>query len=189
VKPGEVSEPVRAYYAGQELSEEAVRRLHENAKWARPSFFARPKALWAVAGCVLALGIAAAIWSVTRPGVTERIGAEVLTNYAKDLEPEVRAADLEALAAGLPRLDFALTADASRLRGWRVEGGRYCSLAGELAAQINLSDGAGRKSLLYVVPVHGELREAQSGERTYEGGTVRLWTDDGRLFAQAIPEP
>jgi len=74
-----------------------------------------------------------------------------------------------------------------RLRGWRVEGGRYCSLAGELAAQINLSDGAGRKSLLYVVPVPGELREAQSGERTYEGGTVRLWTDDGRLFAQANP--
>ena len=185
----DLSEHIRDYYAGQEVEAETIRRWHENAELTRPVRFRRSRvlAVAAVAAVLLVLGV------LSRQGwqldATERIDREVLTNYAKHLEPEVRADNFEALTAGLSRLGFALapTGEVSPLHGWQVEGGRYCSLAGELAAQVNLIDAQGRKSLLYVVALSEELAAAEPGERRYAGARVRLWKDANRVYVQAIP--
>jgi hypothetical protein len=183
-----ISEKLRDYYAGQELSNDAIRRIHENAKLTRPSLFSfRP--ILGLATAAVALVSVAVFYLGLTPGLDDRIDSEVRKNYAKDLDPEVKANDFDTLATGLSRLGFALapTTSSSRLEGWKVEGGRYCSLDGEFAAQVNLTDEAGRKSLLYVVSLSENLDRTDVGERTYDDATLRLWKDDGRLFVQAIP--
>lgn len=186
-------QPLRDYYADQSLDESALRRIHENATLAgsgrRRSVVSR---LALAAALVLLLGLGGTVlwWQLSTPSPTERIDTEVRTNYAKDLKPEVRAGDFETLAAGLPRLRFALSpsTESGPLAGWRVEGGRYCSLAGELAAQVNLSDGRDRRALLYVVPLVDALREVEPGVRRHEETDIHIWRDAHRLYVQAIPK-
>lgn len=116
-------------------------------------------------------------------------GKESLCRWAPTGESSLVLRDFDALAVGLSRLGYPLapTTSSSLLTAWQVKGGRYCSLDGEFAAQINLTDQAGRKSLLYVAALSDNLRQTEMGERTYADATLRLWKDDGRLFVQAIP--
>jgi len=190
---GPTEQPLRDYYREQALDESALRRIHESALFASPgkSRRARRKPL-AAAAVVLVLLLAggALVWRAATPDVTELVAREVRTNYAKDLEPEVRAGDFAELAAGLPRLGFALTPtlESVPLAGWRVVGGRYCSLVGELAAQVNLTDEAGREALLYVVPLVGGLRAVEVGPHSHEDADIHVWKDARRLYVQAIPK-
>lgn len=193
----ETDQPLRDYYASQRLDETAVQRIHENAAIGAGTGSARPwRTGWrvqpwaAVLALAFVLGAGALVWSVAIPGPTARIDAEVRTNYAKDLEPEVEADDFKTLAVGLPRLGFGLapSTEAGPLVGWQVEGGRYCSLAGELAAQINLSDAQGRRSLLYVVPLVDSLQDVEPGARRHASTDVHIWRDAQRLYVQAIPK-
>ncbi|MGJ3243551.1 MAG: hypothetical protein ACFE0O_11450 [Opitutales bacterium] len=192
----ETEQPLRAYYLGQRLDETALSRIHENALLAetgrdrpRPRPVRKPAL---VVGLVLALllGAGGLAWRVAVPDATAHIDAEVRTNYAKDLEPEVRADNFAELAAGLPRLGFALapSTEEGPLTGWQVTGGRYCSLAGELAAQINLSDARGRQSLLYIVPLVEALQAVEPGVRRHAATDVHIWRDAQRLYVQAIPK-
>ncbi len=185
----EESESIRDYYAGQNLTSDALDRMHANARLTRSGRFNRRRLLTAAAAVAVLSLVAAMAWYELQPDATERIAEEVRTNYAKHLDPEVRASDFETLAAGLSRLGFALAPSGSglQLKGWHVEGGRYCSLAGELAAQVNLTDSKGRKSLLYVVALSEALNQAKVGELSYADAKVRLWKDAGRLYVQAIP--
>ena len=185
----EESQSIRNYYAGQKLSSDALDRIHANAKLTRPAHFERGRLLAAAAAVAVLFMLGVFSWYALQPDATERIAAEVRTNYAKHLDPEVRAGDFELLAAGLSRLGFPLapSGDGSQLNGWQVAGGRYCSLAGELAAQVNLTDAQGRKSLLYVVALSEALEKAEVGELSYADAKVHLWKDAGRLYVQAIP--
>jgi len=189
----ETEQPLRDYYMSQRLEDGALHRIHGNAvigATGRGSRFRRARAWAAVLAPAFVLGAGALVWKAAAPGPTARIDAEVRTNYAKDLEPEVRADDYATLAAGLPRLGFALvpSTEAGPLAGWQVEGGRYCSLAGELAAQINLSDARGRRSLLYVVPLVNSLQAVDPGVRRHAATDVHIWRDAQRLYVQAIPK-
>jgi len=188
----ETEQPLRDYYMSQRLEDTALHRIHGNAVIGSAGpvgHLWQTRALAAVLALAFVMGAGALVWKVAAPGPTARIDAEVRTNYAKDLEPEVRADDYAALAAGLPRLGFGLapSTEAGPLAGWQVEGGRYCSLAGELAAQINLSDAAGRRSLLYVVPLVDSLQAVEPGVRRHAATDVHIWRDAQRLYVQAIP--
>lgn len=189
----ETEQPLRDYYLSHSLDETALSRIHENAMLARTvrgdRSFWKP-ALAAVLAVALLLGAGGLVWRVAAPGATARIDAEVRTNYAKDLAPEVRANNFAELAAGLPRLGFALapSSDTGPLTGWQVEGGRYCSLADELAAQVNLSDARGRRSLLYIVPLVEDLQAVEPGVHRHATTDVHIWRDSQRLYIQAIPK-
>ena len=190
---GPTQQPLRDYYREQALEESALRRIHESALFASPVKSPRAKRkLLAVAAVILVLllGGGGLVWRAATPDMTALIAREVRTNYAKDLEPEVRAGGFSELAEGLPRLGFALSpsVESVPLAGWRVVGGRYCSLAGELAAQVNLTDAAGRDSLLYVVPLVGQLSDVEVGPHSHEDAVIHVWKDGRRLFVQAIPK-
>jgi len=188
-----IEQPLRNYYKEQALDESDLRRIHESALFAGSGKPPRPR--WMpVAAVVLVLvflvGGGGLIWRATTPDLTDLIAREVRTNYAKDLDPEVRADDFDELAAGLPRLGFALapTTESVPLPGWRVAGGRYCSLGGELAAQVNLTDQTGRESLLYVVPLVAGLRGVEAGPHPHKDADIHVWKDARRLYVQAIPK-
>jgi len=69
--------------------------------------------------------------------------------------------------------------------GLEGRGGRYCSIQGELAAQISLTDAEGKPCTLYIAPLRGAVEEIGEGEHRAESVTIRFWRDNGRLFALA----
>ena len=69
-------------------------------------------------------------------------------------------------------------------------GGRYCSLQGELAAQLRLERRSdGRSGTLYIVRRSPQLEEI--GQTVVQLGDfeIELWHDDSRFFALAFELP
>lgn len=95
--------------------------------------------------------------------------------------------DLDTLLAQLSRIDFSILPPGDFLaHDHNLEGGRYCSLQSELAAQLELRQkGSGDPCILYVVALSPELRKVKPDTRVIDGVRVQVWVDNDRLFALA----
>ena len=143
------------------------------------------RALWA-AILVVAVGGGVLIQSWLTAGVTARhVADEIVMNHVKNLNVEIPATTWNELRAGLDKLDFALM-DSPRLedREFRLQGGRYCSIQGKLAAQIRLLDRGGNRLTLYQTATTSDL---ESLDRTLStsGVEVEMWNERGLFFGLA----
>jgi hypothetical protein len=140
------------------------------------------------AGGLAAAALLAALawWPPGRPGHAgpAEIASSVALYHLHRKPNEVVAARIEDVAQGLPRLDFALRLPArDGLPDWRLEGGRYCSLGGNIAAQLALSDVHGGRHTVYVARSAGAVAEIASFNTAVDGVAVRIWREDGLAFA------
>jgi RNA polymerase sigma factor (sigma-70 family) len=104
---------------------------------------------------------------------------------AEDLEPALAALRPEEREA-LDRLDFDLEPTAVRLAGLALVGGRYCSIQGQIAAQLKVVDPASKEILtLYVTRIDDELEQLAPLDERYEDLYMRCWRDGERFFALA----
>jgi len=181
-----LDQELRDYYASQSLSADSVEHILASAKMVRPPVWRQPA--WIAAAAALALLLSAVTVLVPRmpPGITTLVAAEVAGNHKKHLEPEVRAANFAAIQKALPRLDFSIAPTRpDLLAGLTVQGGRYCSVQGELAAQIAMSDSTGKPCTLYVAPLTEALDRVKPGMTTAGGVQIQLWQDAHRLYVLA----
>jgi len=120
------------------------------------------------------------------PTLETKVAASVLKNHHKDSSPSVFSSRLAEIENGLPRCDFPLTpSHPEKLSGWRVIGGRECTLYSEFAVQINLENATGQEASLYIAPHVASLAKVESGKVLYGSNSVEVWHDDGRIFALA----
>lgn len=182
----DLDQKLRDYYADQRLSPAKLDHLLElDSLMHRP---ARRMPTWQVCAAALALALGPGLWAgrVILDLPSRAVTAEVVKNHRKSLEPEILSGDFTVIQAGLSRIDFALSPTQPELLvGYKVRGGRYCSLQGELAAQINLIAPDGTPCTLYVAPLRSEVRPPRQGVRQHEGSTVQIWHDAHRLFVLA----
>ena len=121
----------------------------------------------------------------------ERVLGEIAMNHRKQLDVEFAADHYLELQNKLDRLDFPIAPGRSAFaRNYRLVGGRYCSIQGQLAAQLKVEDKiSGELLTFYVVPLSVELQGFSDSEQTFGDVHIRLWQEDDRFFALAGAAP
>ena len=126
----------------------------------------------------------ASIFTGSARGLTEGVAEEIALNHSKHLKPVFFGVGYGALGSQMAKLDFELVTPA-QLQGFELVGGRYCSIRGKIAAQIKLTDEAGREHTLYVVSARGELLNVQEREQVFGDVVVTTWREGDLLFGLA----
>lgn len=131
-------------------------------------------------------------WRPMLPGemsggiLAQSVSREIAMNHRKQLNLEFSARDYAALQAQMGKLDFALAPPSNpAASSLHVVGARYCSIQGQLAAQIRVRDSAGTVYTLYETRLTDKLR-AVSGEVKTEGVGIRLWSEEGLFYGLAV---
>lgn len=192
----DIDRSVKTYYEQAELSDEQLQKLaamqdsvelsqqEEGVSTIRKQRFANG---WlrtmAAASIVLAFAL---MFVINSDSVTERVAQEVAMNHNKALTVEYPTNSYEVLSQQMDKLDFTLRAPSEALQqGLALVGGRYCSIQGQLAAQIKLSDSDGRIYTLYQTHSGEELKGINAGQLQLDQVDIQLWQEQGLLFALA----
>jgi anti-sigma factor RsiW len=192
----DIDRSVKTYYEQAELSEEQLQKLlamqeaagisqqEEGVSTVRkqrlPNGWLR---IMAAASIVLALAL---IFVINPDSVAERVAQEVAMNHNKALTVEYPANSYEVLSKQMDKLDFTLRAPSEAVQqGLALVGGRYCSIQGQLAAQIKLSDSDGRIYTLYQTHSGEQLKPINAAQLQLDQVDIQLWQEKGLLFALA----
>ena len=96
--------------------------------------------------------------------------------------------DYAGLQSQMSKLDFAPAPPSSPAgSSLHVVGARYCSIQGQLAAQIRARDPAGLVYTLYETKLTDKLRGV-TGEVKADGVRIRLWSENGLFYGLAVNE-
>lgn len=176
---------VKEFYETESLPEARVDAILAGAP-AR----ATPAKVWYARIAAVAATIALASWLghvyLVERDLTARVLAEIAMNHKMGLSVEVAASDFATAGHALDRLDFPLRAPAALAPGLELLGGRYCSIQGQLAAQLKLRDAAsGAVRTLYAAKLGPELAGVLRTTAVHEGVKITLWDEGGVLFAYA----
>ncbi|MGF1657098.1 MAG: hypothetical protein ACFCU3_08990 [Verrucomicrobiales bacterium] len=184
-----LEQKLQDYYNSRSLSADQVERIIKSGDMVKSDGKLSP-GWWFAAAAVVLLCLGLLSIQSNEAALQKRAAVEVAKNHSKDLAPEIFSTSFGEIQTALPRLDFPLEpTQPELLTGLTVLGGRYCSLQGELAAQVSLVDGEGRGCTLYITPLTEEMKKIQPGVRELpEGLKVSIWHDAHRLFALARPD-
>jgi hypothetical protein len=106
----------------------------------------------------------------------DKIAKEIAYNHLKNEKIIFSDKDLHILSKRLHKLNFKLVAS-SKFKDYEVLGAKYCSVQGEIAAQIKLKSPEGKISTLYQYKI--EKSQQIEGMLTKDGVAVDLWKENG----------
>lgn len=196
-----LSEHLHAYYEGESLPSEKLTHLLDMAETVRDEgrkeHTPRKKMILSSVRpprrftSVLLLALAAMMvlfFFQPSSDVRQRVAKEAVLNHNKGLSVEFSSEDYADLRRKMSKLDFALV-NPKRIdpERFRVFGGRYCSIQGELAAQIKFQDETGRIYTLYQTALTGDLKNLKTGTLQQDGLQLTLWQEAGLFFAFVGP--
>lgn len=114
------------------------------------------------------------------------VAKEIAVNHNKHLAIEFPTGDYRELNRLMDKLDFSGVISKRLASGeYRLLGGRYCSIQGQLALQLKLQDRAGNLYTLYQAPLNKMLSGIQQGEQLIDGLRITLWREAGLLLGLA----
>ena len=182
---------LRAHYARRRPDARTLASLAEAARGtahrtARSHFPFVRLALGAALAASLAVASVALHLAGSVGERTERTVREAAMNHNARLTLEFAAADLDALGETMTRLPFELRRPSRVEPGWSTVGGRYCSIAGHLAAHVRLAapDGRGTASL-FVTRGADDLAPLEGLHPGIDGVDVEFWEERGLFYALA----
>jgi len=194
----DIDRSVKTYYEQNQLSEEQLQKLaamQDKATTAQqkvstaqqhvpPKQWLRRSAL-AVASIMVAV-LLFIVSGQNDVGIAERVAQEVAMNHNKALAVEYQTDSYDVLSQRMNKLDFKLRAPTAAFNeGLALIGGRYCSIQGELAAQIKMVDETGRVYTLYQTRSNEMLQVINADRIQSAQVNIRLWHEQGLLFALA----
>lgn len=182
-----LDDKIRDYYASQRLSDNRVIEILSAGKAvAEQSFWRRhARRLAAFAAIVIICGVT--IWQVLPIYTARNVAEEVAKKHIKASPPKIITESLNRLEVELAKLKFPLAPSKSFPEELTLNGGHYCSVNGEPAAQLILTDPGGKRYTLFIASSKdNSLSRLRPG--VYDIGDVRVkvWHDRGRLFAMAF---
>jgi hypothetical protein len=133
----------------------------------------------AAASVLVVSGLAVKIAVDVPASFGKAIATEVAMSHLKREALTVAGVTIDELSDGLPRLGFRLRAPSG---AWTTVGARYCSIDGDLAAQVRLAPEAGGGSL-FVVRLQPRFERVGKGETMVHGVRVRYWSEGGLFWA------
>ena len=118
----------------------------------------------------------------TNKSHTQLVDQEIALNHSKQLTLEFNADNYISLSNKMSKLDFKLVkSNHTQLKELTILGSRYCSIQGNLAAQIRLTDNNGTIYTLYQTPITSTLKSAEIGEQHTQHVKITQWRE-GNLF-------
>jgi len=194
----DIDRSVKAYYEHAQLSEEQLQKLTDmqdempTVQKEVPSDQQQiPSNQWLRRSALAVATIMAAVMlfivsGQNDVGIVERVAEEVAMNHNKALAVEYKTDSYEVLSRSMDKLDFTLRAPTAGFNeGLALIGGRYCSIQGELAAQIKMVDETGRVYTLYQTRSNEVLQTIEKDRLSLEQVNIQLWEEKGLLFALA----
>jgi len=194
----DIDRSVKAYYEQNQLSEEQLQKLTamqddlSAAKQQEPAPQQQtPPKQWLRRSALAAASIMLAVMlfivnGQNNVGIAERVAQEVAMNHNKALAVEYQTGSYEVLSQNMDKLDFKLRVPTLAFNeGLALIGGRYCSIQGELAAQIKMVDEAGLVYTLYQTRSNEVLQTIEKGRLSLEQVNIQMWEEQGLLFALA----
>ena len=179
----DLDDQIRQHYAGKQLTPSRLAAIAQNSGQSKPRWTWGP--VFATAA-VLLIGFAIYTTSHDRLAMTHQVLEEIAMNHAKGLDVEVASADFGVVQSALERIGFDLRPGEQTQRDFQLIGGRYCSIRGQLAAQLKMrSIETGLSHTLYVTRLNEPLASIQQGVKEWEDVKIRLWQADGRFFGMA----
>ena len=114
------------------------------------------------------------------------VAQEIALNHRKNLNVEFPFKQTAQLSQVMDKLEFAIH-DAIYLTDAKLElrGGRYCSIQGQMAAQLKYKDEQGVGYTLYQTNLTPLLNKLEAGNQVIDGVSIRYWKENDRLFGLA----
>jgi len=209
----EFDDRLRAHYARTRLSDDRIQDLvamHAAAARSVPPLRARARRWcrrmaadsrmasgpsWRVVLCVVAMVSASlgvyhsGYQSGERLGSHAELGArtlrEVALNHRTRFDPDYLDDSIASLDERMELLPFSLAEPARLGEGLTVQGSRYCSLAGHLAAHVTLRDEQRRPVSLFVTSLQPDVQRLDGLREELAGLDVQLWEEEGLFYALA----
>lgn len=143
----------------------------------------------AMAVCVLGL-VSVLVHNVSvRSEQTERARKEVALNHSTRMDLEFKNVSVAQLDEQMNLLPFDLSLPASITENYDIAGARYCSLSGQLAAHVKLIDRSTHRVVsVFLTKAAEELDAIKDSEKMINGVDVRIWRNDGIMYASAGPQ-
>ena len=185
-----LDDQIRDYYQKQKLDGHRADAILDAGRQFSKVRRMRGMSLFALtAAAVIALAAYFAIPSDYR-SINEIVSNEVATNHLKQLEPEILTSDYQELQAAFAKLDFSIIpAKKFLLDNFVLVGGRYCTLCGEIAAQLRLvNKTTGEPCLLYISKLDELLTNIRDDTSVIDGIHVQMWKSGDRFFAMSRTE-
>ncbi|MFC1749548.1 hypothetical protein ACFL2V_12155 [Pseudomonadota bacterium] len=195
-----VDEGVKRYYEEQQLSGDTLARMkamaEDNVVALPPTpvqRFFQSRLRFGIAASVFVVAITAAqftyIFAVPESSLILKVAQEVELNHNKKLAAEYASTNYTELAAVMTKLDFELKAPHEMLgNAYRLIGARYCSIQGQIAAQLKLVDKANKESTLYVTKLNDGLSTLHNKTQLREGLMIQNWKEGDLFFSLASSE-
>ncbi len=114
------------------------------------------------------------------------VSEEIALNHNKQLAIEFNAKNFAELRKQMTKLDFS-PISSSRLEnaGLNFLGARYCSIQGQLAAQIKLANKDGSIQTLYQTQLNNKLQSLPEKNYVVDGVRIKQWQENGLFFGLA----
>jgi asparagine synthetase B (glutamine-hydrolysing) len=172
---------IKDHYSKINLSENQLARLGAINKQ-RNFHFNTQKLSWGI--CAMASLLLALTFMYTpKSDMLKKIAKEVIYNHKKNLPPEFLVSQMIELNSRLVKLDFKVL-NSKKMTLATVLGGRYCSIQGQVAAQIKVKEN-GQASTLYQSNFLDVDKEKLPYEIISDGVKVTIWVERNILFAKA----
>ena len=112
---------------------------------------------------------------------------EASTNHVTKLQFEFEPETVEELEQSMDRLSFALRLPSlSEIGPLKIEGARYCTISGNLAAHLKFTNLETQEPIsLFVTADVDNLHTIGSTPATISGVDVKLWREKGMFYALA----
>lgn len=202
--------PVRTHFKEHieqdRLDDRQYRKMHElvksydGASSNSRSPFSQWRSAAAVAAALLLFFTSYYLFTLqSTPGtdnpVVASLADEVATNHIKIREMDIETSSIDQVRQHLDRLDFTPVLSASLpVNGLSLQGGRYCTLQGRIAAQITLATVGGEKVTYYQAAYDpqkfGPLPDIDKQEDPvlveHRGVEIRIWVEQGIVMARAV---
>jgi len=138
------------------------------------------------AAIIIAVSIPLGIQQILNTDNSQLVPQEIALNHLKQLSLEFDANNYASLNKMMPKLDFKLESpENTQLAGLTILGGRYCSIQGNLAAQIRLTDKKGLIYTLYQTPLTEALKLEKTGTFPSQDIEISQWNESGLFFGLA----
>lgn len=191
-----LKQSVRDHLDSYSLSEDQLNKLESLVKQDKPVAKYRATIYpFAMAGAVVTFLLVFFLtpYLQNQSGIQEKVAMEVVANHIKLKPLEIETRSIEGIRRYFKKLDFVpVNSQLVNQLGLELIGGRYCSLQGNIAAQIRVrKPGTNTVQTLYQTEYRKDVFEnmptLEDGDKPVDihvkGVKVTIWVEKGLLFA------
>lgn len=189
----------RNYYQAQQLDQAKINELlaldgsssftnqgNQQTRVAKRSSFVSTFFIGIAATLFLAISLVITLNLDSSASLGERVADEIAMNHLRNLAVEYSSGDINKISAAMTELGFSLRQPASSaLAGLTLIGARYCSIQGQIAAQLKYQDQDKKITTLYQTQSNPLLENLAFSDEDHDGVQIIIWREGDIVYGLA----